>query len=80
MINEILHYIILSLTGSVALIVVSKIILNKLLRRNTDYYEKTEISEEKKLLENIALYENANPDVMTKEAASEGYISAERGI
>lgn len=80
MINEILHYIILSLIGSVALIVASKIILNKLLRRNTDYYEKIEASEEKKLLENIGLCENTNQDVIDKEATSEQYIVSERGV
>lgn len=80
MINEILHYIILSLIGSVALIVASKIILNKLLRCNTDYYEKIEASEEKKLLENIGLCENTNQDVIDKEATSEQYIVSERGV
>lgn len=80
MINEILHYIILSLIGSVALIVASKIILNKLLRRNTDYYEKIEASEEKKLLENIGLCENTSQDLIDKEATSEKYIVAEKGV
>lgn len=80
MINEILHYIILSLIGSVALIVASKIILNKLLRRNTDYYEKIEASEEKKLIENIEICEHTNQDVVGKEATSEQYIVSERGV
>ena len=51
MLNEILHYIVLSLVGSLALIFISKVILNKLLRRNVNYYEGTEINEEMELLQ-----------------------------
>ena len=49
MLNEILHYIVLSLAGSVALVVMSKIILNKLLRRDTGYYESIELDVEARI-------------------------------
>lgn len=55
MLNEILHYIFLSLAGSVALVIMSKVILNKLIRRNVNYYEDIEISEERELLQNASL-------------------------
>lgn len=55
MLNEILHYTVLSIVGSLALIFISKIILNKLLRRNVKYYESTEINEEIELLQNAGL-------------------------
>ena len=46
MLNEILHFTVLSLVGSLALVFISKVILNKLLRRNVNYYEGKEINEE----------------------------------
>ncbi len=55
MLNEILHYTVLSIVGSLALVFMSKIILNKLLRRNVNYYESTEINEERELLQNAGL-------------------------
>lgn len=55
MLNEILHYTVLSIVGSLALVFMSKIILNKLLRRNVKYYESTEINEEIELLQNTGL-------------------------
>ena len=55
MLNEILHYIVLSLAGSVALVVMSKIILNKLLRRDTGYYESIELDEEAKMLKRASI-------------------------
>ena len=55
MLNEILHYTVLSIVGSLALAFISKIILNKLLRRNVKYYESTEINEEIELLQNAGL-------------------------
>ena len=55
MLNEILHYTVLSIVGSLALVFMSKIILNKLLRRNVKYYESTEINEEIELLQNAGL-------------------------
>ena len=55
MLNEILHYTVLSIVGSLALVFISKIILNKLLRRNGKYYESTEINEEIELLQNAGL-------------------------
>ena len=55
MLNEILHYIFLSIAGSVALVIMSKVILNKLIRRNVNYYEDIEISEERELLQNASL-------------------------
>ena len=55
MLNEILHYIFLSLAGSVALVIMSKVVLNKLIRRNVNYYEDIEISEERELLQNASL-------------------------
>lgn len=53
--NEILHYIVLSLAGSVALVVMSKIILNKLLRRDTGYYESIELDEEAEMLKRASI-------------------------
>lgn len=55
MLNEILHYIVLSIVGSLALVFISKVILNKLLRRNVNYYEGTEINEEMELLQHARL-------------------------
>ena len=55
MLSEILHYTVLSIVGSLALVFISKIILNKLLRRNVKYYESTEINEEIELLQNAGL-------------------------
>lgn len=55
MLNEILHYIVLSIVGSLALVFISKVILNKLLRRNVNYYEGTEINEEMELLQHDRL-------------------------
>ena len=55
MLSELLHYTVLSIVGSLALVFISKIILNKLLRRNVNYYESTEINEERGLLQNAGL-------------------------
>lgn len=55
MLNEILHFTVLSLVGSLALVFISKIILNKLLRRNVNYYEGTEINEEMELIQHAGL-------------------------
>ena len=55
MLNEILHYIVLSLAGSVALVVMSKIILNKLLRRDTGYYESIDLDEEAEMLKRASI-------------------------
>lgn len=55
MLSELLHYTVLSLVGSLALVFISKVILNKLLRRNVNYYEGTEINEERELLQNTGL-------------------------
>ena len=55
MLNVILLYIVLSIVGSLALVFISKVILNKLLRRNVNYYEGTEINEEMELLQHARL-------------------------
>ena len=55
MLNEILHFTVLSLVGSLALVFISKVILNKLLRRNVNYYEGTEINEERELIQHAGL-------------------------
>ncbi|MBF1328882.1 MAG: hypothetical protein HXM69_03745 [Mogibacterium diversum] len=55
MLNEILHFTVLSLVGSLALVFISKVILNKLLRRNVNYYEGTEINEEMELIQHARL-------------------------
>ncbi|WP_456078615.1 hypothetical protein [Mogibacterium diversum] len=55
MLSELLHYTVLSIVGSLALVFISKVILNKLLRRNVNYYEGTEINEERELLQNAGL-------------------------
>ena len=56
MLSELLHYTVLSLVGSLALVFISKVILNKLLRRNVNYYEGTEINEEMELIQHAGLY------------------------
>lgn len=55
MLNEILHYIILALVGSLVLVFTSKVVLNKLLRRDVNYYERVEIHEEIELLQTPSL-------------------------
>ena len=55
MLNEILHFTVLSLVGSLALVFIIKVILNKLLRRNVNYYEGTEINEEMELIQHAGL-------------------------
>lgn len=55
MLSELLHYTVLSLVGSLALVFISKVILNKLLRRNVNYYEGIEINEEMELLQHARL-------------------------
>ena len=55
MLNEILHFTVLSLVGSLALVFISKVILNKLLRRNVNYYEGTEINEEMERIQHAGL-------------------------
>lgn len=55
MLNEILHFTVLSLVGSLALVFISKVILNKLLRSNVNYYEGTEINEEMELIQHAGL-------------------------
>ena len=55
MLSEILHYTVLSIVGSLALVFISKVILNKFLRRNVNYYEGTEINEEMELLQHARL-------------------------
>ena len=65
MLNEILHYIVLSLAGSVALVVMSKIILNKLLRRDTGYSESIELDEE------AEMWKRASIDALYPERSEE---------
>ena len=55
MLSEILHYTVLSIVGSLVLVFISKVILNKFLRRNVNYYEGTEINEEMELLQHARL-------------------------
>lgn len=55
MLSELLHYTVLSIVGSLALVFISKVILNKLLRRNVNYYEGTEKNEEMELLQHARL-------------------------
>ena len=55
MLSEILHYTVISIVGSLALVFISKVILNKLLRRNVNYYEGIEINEEMELLQHARL-------------------------
>ena len=55
MLSELLHYTVLSLVGSLALLFISKVILNKLLHRNVNYYEGTEINEEMELIQHAGL-------------------------
>jgi len=48
--NESLYYFIVSLIGSYVLILLAKVLLDRVLRKPADYYEKDEIEEENRML------------------------------
>ena len=50
MLHEFIHALIIGLAGAAALIVLAKIILSKLMRRDADFYEKREAEEERNML------------------------------
>lgn len=55
--NEIIRYLIISFISAVTLIFISKVILERLIRRDKDYYEKYESEEEEAMLKNINIVE-----------------------
>lgn len=55
--NEIIRYLIISFISAVTLIFISKVILERLIRRDKDYYERYESEEEEAMLKNINIVE-----------------------
>lgn len=55
--NEIIRYLIISFISAVTLIFISKVILESLIRRDKDYYERYESEEEEAMLKNINIVE-----------------------
>ena len=50
MMHEIIHYLGISLGAAFLLVIVSKYILQNIIRRDCSYYEKKEIAEENEML------------------------------
>lgn len=50
MLHEFIHALIIGLAGAAALIVLAKIILSKLIRKDADFYENREAEEERNML------------------------------
>lgn len=53
--NEFLYYLVLSFAGSMILIFLAKVVMNKPIRRNKDYYEAEEKEVELRMLRNSNL-------------------------
>lgn len=58
--NEFLYYGFVSFVGSIVLIFLSKVVMNKTLRRDVNYYETTEKEEELQMLRNANLSKKKN--------------------
>ena len=58
--NEFLYYGFVSFVGSIVLIFLSKVVMNKSLRRDVNYYETTEKEEELQMLRNANLSKKKN--------------------
>lgn len=58
--NEFLYYGFVSFVGSIVLIFLSKVVMNKPLRRDVNYYEITEKEEELQMLRNANLSKKKN--------------------
>lgn len=57
-----LKYLLISLISSAILIFISKIVLDKLIRRDIDYYEKEERDIEEKMLSNIKIVKTSDEE------------------
>lgn len=58
--NEFLYYGFVSFVGSIVLIFLSKVVMNKTLRRDVNYYETTEKEEELQMLRKANLSKKKN--------------------
>ena len=58
--NEFLYYCIISFVGSIVLIFLSKVVMNKPLRRDVNYYVTTEKEEELQMLRKANLSKKKN--------------------
>lgn len=58
--NEFLYYGFVSFVGSIVLIFLSKVVMNKPLRRDVNYYETMEKEEELQMLRNANLSKKKN--------------------
>lgn len=58
--NEFLYYGFVSFVGSIVLIFLSKVVMNKLLRRDVNYYKTTEKEEELQMLRKANLSKKKN--------------------
>ena len=58
--NEFLYYCIISFVGSIVLIFLYKVVMNKPLRRDVNYYETTEKEEELQMLRKANLSKKKN--------------------
>lgn len=58
--NEFLYYGFVSFVGSIVLIFLSKVVMNKSLRRDVNYYETTEKEEELQMLRKANLSKKKN--------------------
>ena len=58
--NEFLYYGFVSFVGSIVLIFLSKVVMNKPLRRDVNYYENTEKEEELQMLRKANLSKKKN--------------------
>lgn len=58
--NEFLYYCIISFVGSIVLIFLSKVVMNKPFRRDVNYYETTEKEEELQMLRKANLSKKKN--------------------
>lgn len=58
--NEFLYYGFVSFVGSIVLIFLSKVVMNKPLRRDVNYYEATEKEEELQMLRKANLSKKKN--------------------
>ena len=58
--NEFLYYGFVSFVGSIVLIFLSKVVMNKPLRRDVNYYKTTEKEEEQQMLRKANLSKKKN--------------------
>lgn len=71
MFMEMLEYFGISIVGATVLIVLAKFVLQNLIRRPTDYYDKRELAEENELLSEIRRKQEEKKQEEKKKAAAE---------